>query len=99
MDIPFLPSGHLSQQGTLRHGFPDSVPLFHVTVHGIQAAMPGADLADIIEVAVTARDGDRGPTNIYLVCRAHNIYLAEATYGQAAIELFRRSAESVESGS
>jgi hypothetical protein len=38
-----------------------------------------------------ALGGDRGPSNIYLHCRAHNVYLAEATYGEAASDYTRVS--------
>ena len=37
------------------------------------------------------RDGDHSPENIHLVCRIHNLYLAEQDYGKAVIEQHRRS--------
>ncbi len=37
------------------------------------------------------RDGDHSPENIHLVCRTHNLYLAEQDYGKDVIEQYRRS--------
>jgi len=34
--------------------------------------------------------GGRGPENIRLLCRAHNGYLAESTYGEEVIGRYRR---------
>jgi hypothetical protein len=35
--------------------------------------------------------GDHGPNGIRLMCRAHNLYLAEHDYGRQAMERYRRS--------
>jgi hypothetical protein len=35
--------------------------------------------------------GDRTPDNISLLCRSHNLYLAEIDYGKAAISQHRRA--------
>jgi HNH endonuclease len=37
-----------------------------------------------------ARGGDRSPGNIRLMCRIHNLYLAEKDYGKAVMARFRR---------
>lgn len=36
-----------------------------------------------------ARGGDRSADNISLVCRAHNLYMAEMDYGKAKMEPYR----------
>jgi len=38
-----------------------------------------------------ALGGDRSPANIRLICRAHNSFLAEATYGSRTIDRHRRA--------
>ncbi len=38
-----------------------------------------------------ARGGNHDPANISLVCRAHNVYLAEREYGKEAMHRYRRS--------
>ena len=39
------------------------------------------------------RGGDHKPDNIFLMCHAHNLYLAERDYGKAAMERYRRLAK------
>ncbi len=41
------------------------------------------------------RDGDRGATNICLMCRSHNAYMAELDYGKEKMDQFRRSSDRV----
>ena len=42
-----------------------------------------------------ALGGDRSPSNIWLVCRAHNAYLAELDYGKDRMDRYRRRADRV----
>ncbi len=39
--------------------------------------------------------GDRSANNIRLICRAHNLYMAELDYGKETMDQFRRSADRV----
>lgn len=39
--------------------------------------------------------GDRSPRNIRLLCRAHNLYMAEMDYGKAKMDPYRRSDDRV----
>jgi len=41
-------------------------------------------------VVTWARGGDPSPRNIRLMCRTHNVYLAERDYGKAVMARFRR---------
>jgi hypothetical protein len=41
------------------------------------------------------RGGDHSPANVWLVCRAHNAYLAELDYGQKQMEQYRRRPDRV----
>jgi hypothetical protein len=41
-------------------------------------------------VVAWARGGDPSPRNIRLMCRTHNVYLAEKDYGKAVMARFRR---------
>ncbi len=41
------------------------------------------------------RGGDHRPENVYLICRAHNRYLAEQDYGKEVMERYRRSGSRV----
>jgi hypothetical protein len=41
-------------------------------------------------VVAWARGGDPSPRNIRLMCRTHNVYLAERDYGKAVMARFRR---------
>jgi hypothetical protein len=41
------------------------------------------------------RGGDRSPSNIRLLCRAHNSYLAERDYGKDVMDRYRRSGSRV----
>lgn len=38
-----------------------------------------------------ALGGDRSPSNIRLLCHAHNAYMAELDYGKAKLDAFRLS--------
>jgi hypothetical protein len=37
------------------------------------------------------RGGDHSPDNVFLVCRTHNLYLAERDYGKEVMERYRSS--------
>jgi len=45
------------------------------------------------------RGGDRSPSNIRLVCRSHNAFLAERDYGKDVMDQYRRSGSRVSESS
>jgi hypothetical protein len=41
------------------------------------------------------RGGDRSPSNVRLLCKVHNVYLAERDYGKEVMDKYRRKGDRV----